>query len=714
MPLLILFLMLVARANPHPVEAVLAPLPPAVAVSVTEVPGELRVWVDGGYGSLIRVRRTPVWKADTFEIPTCEGDGVMLYAPDLGDQAWVASLCDRLAAFVPHLPLGPLAPPSVAPDRQHLARRDTGLWVWPVWMDAAGRLRGAAWPLRPLHAVLGAFALLLAISLPRTRTPWLLAGVAVLIRVALQPPRVLLADDTPYAPYLYASGIADLPPSPLDGTWAAALGPLWLLTWGPTDLPHHVNLALSALAIPVLWGAVRRAFGVAAGTAAAVVLATLPLPVALARTEDLGPLASLLLAAVLLGAARPDHAGAWLTAASTALLAHLHPNHLPLAVLGSALLLARGLWFAGAASAVAVGTALVAASRRGDLAEVLPDAEHLSALTTTPWLGPDGVFAAADPGLTPIVVTALAVLPSLLIARGQRGPLAWWTAAVLLGSLPGLAAGEAADAARGQLTAQVPLAALAGVGWTCLNPGLRLPFFALAAASLTVASAPLGGAPFTWTAEHRVLRRAIPLLPQHAIIRFRPADVKRDEQQLWLQMQQRGVWRPLDEGRLQTGEHRWLGRADAGPTDDLCHLTPRVEDVVEVRPTAGHPADPDHPTALVGLYRVVSCPAPPNPTPPPTLPEPPPDAVEEEEPLVIVPPVVAVAALPPPRPVTPSVRVAPAAPPLSAPPPTVTVVRLPPPAPEDAEAAPPADAPPEPQGRNKKRDRKNKGQAAPP
>jgi len=93
-----------------------------------------------------------------------------------------------------------------------------------------------------------------------------------------------------------------------------------LLGWGSTSLKLPEALA-GAVAVPLLYGAVRRPFGVLAGLLAALALAVLPIEVITARSDTMDAVMMMLLVLALLAAVRACETGrtAWLLAAAAAL-----------------------------------------------------------------------------------------------------------------------------------------------------------------------------------------------------------------------------------------------------------------------------------------------------------------------------------------------------------------------------------------------------------
>jgi hypothetical protein len=612
----LLLTLLLGAAHAAAPEA-LTPVPDGRRVSVAAEPGELRLFVSGEPAGLITLRRT----SDRGEqAPTCAGGGVDLFAPDLAEDPWLIESCARLEGSPPPIPHGPrVRPDDPRGDAPRVELITGGLSVYPAVLDDRGRLRAATWPWRWMHPFAALWAALLVVALPRQGAPWLLAFFGFGVRVAFTPERILMSGDQPYMSYLTATGL-DLGAASPSPTWTALLGPLWLMSGRPLDLPHGANLAFSLLSIVALWELVHRWYGPRAAHASALLLAVLPLHVAVSRSESFFTLAALLQVSAALGAERRGYVGPLLALCSVVLLAHLHPSQV---VVAAALTAWLG-WRTGSVAATA-GAAIGAALAGGRLIGWLrtdPTAlaamdlprlevwEHPAALT-----GPGGTLSLSNPLVTPLAVTALALLAAISMPRGQRRFLGLAAACAALATLPYLHLPLPTDIARFQVPAQVWIAAMAGAGWSLLDRRAVRLWIAALLISWGASRAPLGGRRWTWTAEHEALTRALPFVPPLDEVRYRPAAAGSRWQQAWLQLHQRGVWRAIVDEPLLPGQLRWLGRADAGLPPDVCTLDPILVELIDVHNDLVESVDEQR--VVVGMFNVSSCEPPPAPPPEP-------------------------------------------------------------------------------------------------
>jgi hypothetical protein len=618
---------LFAWAMPHVARASGLPAAPGGA-TVTEVPatGALHLYVTGDRPGLVKIVRGTDGPFDPE--PACTARGLAVLAPDHhpgalpepapGDDAWVDWLrrvCLTLELAPPDLPPGPARRADDPPGKTwRLSAR--GVDLFPVYLDADGRLGWGTWPLRPLHVVVFPFLVLLLRALPRPgttpawREAWALAAAAIAVRLALAPERVLLAGDEPFQQFVGATGL-DLAPTPHGGAWPALLGPFWLALGGPTTLPQGANLVASVLTVLLLRAFLDAAFGPTAARVGAWMLVAMPLPVAVSRTETMYPVLTMLQVAAALGIARRDREGAWLTAASAVLLGHLRPYAL---LFGAAVLalLARRRVDRAAVAAGAIGLTAAAIGAMSRLSWPTGgggvEAGDLTRLLQPGFLvGPGGSLALTDPFVTPVAVTALAVGALMWTPRGQRAAPALLAAALGLGTLPYLHLGEPQDVARYQLPAQIWAIALAAAAWPHLGHPSRSLWRLALLLSWIVARAPLGGASWSHNDEIDVLRRALIHTPEDAVVRYRTHRLDAWEP-VWVQLQQRGAWRPLDDAHpLAAGEWRWLSEADAGRSADPCRLRAVVDDAIDVWPPPSLPSSPAALTYIAGMYRVLDC-----------------------------------------------------------------------------------------------------------
>jgi hypothetical protein len=616
-----------AGAEPLPV---LAPVPADTHAEVYRAPGQLHVFLSGATPGLLDLRRTSDRAADDGrDAPTCSAQGIDLFAYELATEAWIPAVCAALESSPPEIPIGPRVPAGADehPPITWTATRQ-GIEVYPALIDADGHLGSALWPWRPLHPLVLIGALLAAALAPRRKEPWLIALFALVVRVALTSERAVLEGDHPFQRFVTATGLAETD-WPHGDTWAAVLGPVWLLFGGPDRLPHAASLVASVLTVAYLWGLVEAWFDDRAANTAALMLAVLPLPVALARSEDDLALATLLQVWALYGLARGDRRGGVFTAIAVGLLANLNAVHLPFTMLPIAALTAnpRHRVSAVAALLLTAGGAFMAGKGMG------ANPDHLASLHLEDLpnvfdpgyvVGPGGRLAPSDPSVSPIGVTALAITSLLWVPPPFRTPMQALWGALAITTLPYLHLPGAVEAVRLQLPAQTWLTALAGVAFVCVDPRARRLWVLVLGLSWVLSSSPLSGGAITWTAEHAALRDALAYVPEDAAVSFQPVSPGSPWQQRYYQLQMRGVWLPQGKRPLQAGEYRWIGRSDADLPDDGCSLRPVVERMVPVRQSPDSSATP---TELhLGLFEVRSCGQPPQEPPPlPTAPEPVPE-----------------------------------------------------------------------------------------
>jgi hypothetical protein len=214
-------------------------------------------------------------------------------------------------------------------------------------------------------------------------------------------------------------------------------------------------------------------------------------------------------------------------------------------------------------------------------------------------------LSVSNPFVTPLAVTALALLAATWMPRGQRRFLGIAAGCVALATIPFLHLPMPTDVARFQVPAQVWIAAMAGAGWTLLDRRSVRLWIAALLLSWGAARAPLGGRRWTWTAEHEALTRALPFVPTLDEVRYRPAAAGSRWQQAWLQLHQRGVWRPIVDDPLLPGQLRWLGRADAGFPPDACALEPILVELIDVHNDLVESVEEQR--VVVGMFEVQGC-----------------------------------------------------------------------------------------------------------
>jgi len=106
-----------AGAEPLPV---LAPVPADTHAEVYRAPGQLHVFLSGATPGLLDLRRTSDRAADEGQdAPTCNAQGIDLFAYELATEAWIPAVCAALESSPPEIPIGPVcpqAPMSIRPS----------------------------------------------------------------------------------------------------------------------------------------------------------------------------------------------------------------------------------------------------------------------------------------------------------------------------------------------------------------------------------------------------------------------------------------------------------------------------------------------------------------------------------------------------------------------------------------------------------------------
>jgi len=599
-----LLLLLIAAAHADP----LGPLPEGTTLrEQTEHPEFVRYHLtslDGGERSFI----IELTQAAEGASPVCTGGGADLWVrQDLTDgsesfdweplPAIVDQACERLDEHAPELRGRMSSAPE--PSEGELGEGPT--------MDKA-RPRSHVWPWRGLHAVVIGWFALMIVAAPRSARAWGLGLGALALRAALSPQRVLLGGDAAFNRLLTAQGLEGSNPYYGDG-WPAIMGLISRALGAPTDHALAVNLALSALTVPLLYGCVKALTKDKwIASVAALLLAVTPLPVAVAGSEIHFVLVGTLQVAALYGAARGDRTGALLSALSVGLLVHLRPMQGLFVLLPLGMLAWRRRW-----EGVALGLALVGWRGvellqyfQGELPPVMQQS-NLHFVDLLPGVG--SALVPLNPWATPLALTLLA---ALALRPGPSKAAAWLMgAALLLGTLPYLPITHDSvfDPLRFQLPAQAWLCGLSALALTKLreeDTRLTLAAGAMILASWWTARAPLG-ADWAWTEEHRFLSREAGKVPEGAVVRY---DGSQDPDLVfhaWINEHSPGVWLPLSPVPLQAGEWRYIGTADRlanGSEGVACGDAVVTQAITPL--SDGWVQFGEQPLTL-GLYRVETC-----------------------------------------------------------------------------------------------------------
>ncbi|MCB9664346.1 MAG: hypothetical protein H6732_09545 [Alphaproteobacteria bacterium] len=569
------------------------PAPDDTRVDAWRRPGVVAIELTGSQPGAVRLHRPDGQPSACADGPY-RVEVVTLAAPGL---PWLEDLC----AALPHTP-GLLPPGAEHVDTEIPGWADalrTGHLPAPAIARPPGvRVLPGAWPLRPLHLLVLAWAATLAWALRAQPLAWAMGALALAVRMGLHGPLLLLGRGHGVAKRVDGTGL-DPNPSVYGDALAAMDGPWWWLSGGAPTAQAWTHLGYSALTVAALTAWLRQEGRLTAATAG-LLAALMPLPVALAGTETEFVAVTLLQVTAVLGITRAGWAGAILGVASVGLLAHLRPVQ---ALVAAALVLLAAM--RGRGLLALAGGALVAARWAGPQGTG-PDAalpwDQLHG-TWSELLGVGGALLPLDPTRTPVVLTLLAFLALPLAPRRAVTWIA--SAAVVVGTAPYAWMRLPTDVLRTQLPAQTwlcALAALALVRVRLAGPVLGIP---LLLASAWPARQPAW--PRTaWQVEETHLQRVLPTLGPADVVRFDPTWDQLGELETWLNATGHGVWVPDDRRAPVAGELRWLGRGEGREgavhpcvVDDL--------DVVELPAEGAGVEAYTTPTLRVGLVRTTTC-----------------------------------------------------------------------------------------------------------
>jgi hypothetical protein len=397
---------------------------------------------------------------------------------------------------------------------------------------------------------------------PRRVTPWAIAALALAVRLALATPGALMGRAYPYQHFLgYVGKIKSIP---LYGQgWFATMD--WMRpVFGadPSGL-NRANLAFSVLTVVWLWDVVRRLTrDTRAATAAATLLACLPLAVSLSRLEVHFVLCALLEITAVVGVVRGDRLGAVLTVASAVVLAHARPFEIVFAT-AAALALAWRWRVAGALAlaGIAVRVAEIGVPNGHDgFPNAAPDAWAPSTLARQIF-GPDSSVALFNPHVHPAWLFPAAVVGGALAwRRGERAAVGVLAAGALLTTAPYAHMFFPTDVLRFQLPAATWWCALAGLSapWIASRGVVvRVVLIGVWAAGVWSASAPLQG--LLTVSEFRFLSAALPTLPAGATLRYDPVWDQNGLFAAWAERAGPVHAVPLDGVPPQVGELVYVG-----------------------------------------------------------------------------------------------------------------------------------------------------------
>lgn len=404
--------------------------------------------------------------------------------------------------------------------------------------------------LRPFHGVVALWVIALIACFPRHRAALGAGLVGLLVRLGLSPDTVLLGGDAAFERHVVARGAFDVD-RVYGPTWAAINSP-FVSQWGDEAL-HWVNLAGSALGVPLaagIAGWLWKDRSTTASWSAGLILAFMPLSVALAATETHFVWVATLQLAAVWGCTRKDALGDGLAALSVALLVGLRPGQMVFA-LGIASWAGWGKRWALLALALAAVGVRVA---------TLPSTDGVGILGLQRWLDPAmwwhlrGDLVPLNPRITPALLVAAG---GLGLAALRWNPEARGIAAIgFVGVLPYLTkTSPLADPLRFQLAGLGWLAVFAGVGVAVIWSHTRVRGVGLVLLVLSWFPALRPMPRWVWMDEHDFLVDLEPTEPVYF-------DATEDPNfHMWLWLERDGaVWEP---GPAPPGALRFVGFSDA-------------------------------------------------------------------------------------------------------------------------------------------------------
>ena len=469
------------------------------------------------------------------------------------------------------------------------------------------RFGGGAWPLKRYHAFVAAWWLLLLAYLPRTWVPWAIGAFALLLRQFLRPAHLLMGVGYPELRAVHGSGY--MLQTPYGPTWGGMVGPFHRLTSDPL-MPSTLNPWFSALTVVLLWTAVRHVKDERTATASAVLLACMPLPIALGHTESMFVLCALLQVTALGAAFAPGRWAPWLAGLSAMMLCFLRPGQSVFAFVVIVALLKRKSWAPAALGTFGmvstIGVLIARNMAQADPMKATGEFGKLARLADPRWIAGQGAtMATLDPWITPAGIVLAAGVGAWAAWKTKERLALWWGAAFLAGAIPYLHLFRHTDIVRFHLPTQTWLVAIVALGLVWVKPRTSLALGLLIAASTWVARQPLGAAPFTWEQEHDAFLAALPTIPADARVRYEPHPRAKASRQQWLDLLKHGVFIPIAEGPVQDGEWVWVSRFGPDKETLNCALDAVAETEITVRDVGIEQFDFDRTT--VGLYRAQRC-----------------------------------------------------------------------------------------------------------
>lgn len=502
-----------------------------------------------------------------------------------------------------------LASPPAAAEGPIDAAPDTPTWrPWAAGLVVATLLAGAlaatGWTFRAIDALVLAWLIAAAASLPHDRDAWIVVGVTAVTHALTWGPRIHLHANKAFSTFETARRMLSPDVRYGDG-WPALIGMPFHLMGQPPLGVLWIDGVLSVLSAAWLVDVVRRAtddrrLALVSG----LLWAVLPWPCAMGGTETRFVAVAVLQVMALDGLVRRDRVGDVLALTSLAMLAWVRPLQIAVAALGVVVLGARRRWAAAVGLIVLLGlraAPLWAFAQQPGGTNGTQGALWFASRTWGSLVGDDGRLAFLDPSLTPLGVGVLAIGGVALAVR--RPGLRWFAGALVVAIGPYLVQPLVADRLRFQLPAQAWIAVLAAAALLALAERQRLVAGVVAmgiAASFWPARQPYP--PFVWQAEFTQLQTVMPKLAPGSIVHYDATwDPGGAHFSGWATRASAATWVVRPE-TLPPGALVWVGMVDhvvgMPPGDDLESV-----DTVVAAPEGGGVFRFDGPVEL-GLFRV--------------------------------------------------------------------------------------------------------------
>lgn len=410
--------------------------------------------------------------------------------------------------------------------------------------------------------VLGALAWAVLLgTLPRDRAGLTMLVVSLFTHWVTYGPRVQMHDLTPYQEILGANGMLSPDMNYGEGRVALMQWPLALMGF-PIDGTHWVDSVISALAVPHLFALMRHLYDERVALVSALLLATAPLPLAIAPTESAFVALATMEVLALHGLCRKGWQGDAMIVLGAGFVTHLRPLE---GLFGAAMVAVAayaGRWRAAVGVAGMVLWRLVTFYKYGVTHNGYP-LDQWNHVDFEWWqlFGVGGWIVVLNPVRTPAVLALLAAVGLVVGWRGARTPTVGIAALVFFSVLVYVNLGIPSDAFRYQSPVQVWWCALAGIGLVAVSsrPACLGLMLALAAPSYWVARHPYP--PFPWQIEHALLRQTLATLPPGTTVAYDASVDAQRYQARWIDLYAGVKFVPIEDADPSV-HLRWVGLAD--------------------------------------------------------------------------------------------------------------------------------------------------------